>query len=454
MLADAILIGGVAWAILMVAILLSRGEFGVRFFAVVGLAFGILSCLLLPSNTRPKVALAGVSLALSLLILESVFVLNLIPKAESSPHAEEAHRLGLEYDLRDTYEVIVDLRESGRKAYPRVLPYKFLHTQAPDYFESRGQPLLPLGNPSSSWIVTCNEGGTYPVFLSDEYGFNNPQGTHRVNDVDLAIVGDSFAAGECVSYDHSTMGWLSSSFDKVLCVSAGGNGPLFDLALFREYIEHLQPEIVLWFHYEGNDIRNLRNEMNDAILRRYLDPTFSQGLRDVQPEVDRVLTRWIEAEIDVNRNRLEVEQQATTAKSRVLDLVLLRDLRGRLWTILRKFRFEMSRDTEENALKLFADIQRLVSRKTAEWGGRYYVVYLPAWCRFSEHTCARLARNQVLSILEELRIPVVDTTEDFEAHGDPLSLFPFRSHGHYNEDGYRLVADSISRRLSEEKNLP
>ena len=45
-------------------------------------------------------------------------------------------------------------------------------------------------------------------------------------------------------------------------------------------------------------------------------------------------------------------------------------------------------------------------------------------------------------------IPIIDIHgEVFLPHADPLSLFPFRSHGHYNAEGYRLAAEAIRKRL-------
>ena len=48
----------------------------------------------------------------------------------------------------------------------------------------------------------------------------------------------------------------------------------------------------------------------------------------------------------------------------------------------------------------------------------------------------------------ELDIPIIDIhNEVFKTHPDPLSLFPFRIAGHYNAEGYRLVAEAIRKQL-------
>ena len=54
----------------------------------------------------------------------------------------------------------------------------------------------------------------------------------------------------------------------------------------------------------------------------------------------------------------------------------------------------------------------------------------------------------MLNIVNKLEISIIDINKElFSKHKDPLSLFPFRSHGHYNEKGYKLVAKKILDRI-------
>ena len=50
----------------------------------------------------------------------------------------------------------------------------------------------------------------------------------------------------------------------------------------------------------------------------------------------------------------------------------------------------------------------------------------------------------MIKIIENLEIPIIDLNKDlFQKHNDPLSLFPLRTAGHYNEKGYRLASEVI-----------
>ena len=60
-----------------------------------------------------------------------------------------------------------------------------------------------------------------------------------------------------------------------------------------------------------------------------------------------------------------------------------------------------------------------------------------------------------MDTVSELEIPIIDIHKEvFVPHSDPLSLFPFRMAGHYNAEGYKLVAESISKRLKADGIIP
>jgi lysophospholipase L1-like esterase len=56
----------------------------------------------------------------------------------------------------------------------------------------------------------------------------------------------------------------------------------------------------------------------------------------------------------------------------------------------------------------------------------------------------------------ELDIPIIDIHKEvFDPHPDPLSLFPLRRNGgHYNAEGYKLVAEAIGKRLEVDSYVP
>ena len=76
-----------------------------------------------------------------------------------------------------------------------------------------------------------------------------------------------------------------------------------------------------------------------------------------------------------------------------------------------------------------------------------YIVYLSPYERYSIGK-EDIYRDFVIQTATELDIPIIDIhSEVFVPHPDPLSLFPLRIHGHYNAEGYRLVAEAIAKRI-------
>ncbi len=96
---------------------------------------------------------------------------------------------------------------------------------------------------------------------------------------------------------------------------------------------------------------------------------------------------------------------------------------------------------------IFVDILQKSKQMVSDWDGKMYFVYLPAFVRYSAGN-EDPNRNFVMRTATELDIPIIDIHEEvFDSHPDPLSLFPFRIGGHYNAEGYKLVAEAIGRRL-------
>ena len=61
--------------------------------------------------------------------------------------------------------------------------------------------------------------------------------------------------------------------------------------------------------------------------------------------------------------------------------------------------------------------------------------------------------EDVILTVKKLNIPVIDLHKElFQKHSDPLSLFPFRSPGHFNELGYKLVAETIFNKIVDYEN--
>lgn len=348
--------------------------------------------------------------------------------------------------------VIEELGRRGIRAVPPVSPYLFVAEQRlerglPRSIDVDGAPLLPLGGISRRTTVDCKEAGEWLIYDSDEHGFQNPAGLWDGSAVDVVAVGDSFTKGECVAPDANMVARIRGRYPSTLNLAQPGNGPLAMLATLREYLPHLRPRVVLWCYFAGNDLGDLRFEREHAILSRYLEGGFRQGLLEKQSAIDQALEASVEtAFAGAWRRRMGPGRIAA-------DALLLRNLRARAaaWLLgvepqLRDFA------TSEESYALFEAILRQARVEAVEAGGRLHFVYLPAWVElFGDGRSRELAarrRERVVAIVHELELPFIDVLDEFASVGRrELFICPAC---HYSAEGYDRAARRVLAALESE----
>ncbi len=401
---------------------------------------GILLCSLawrLRGETKMRLVMIVVSIVCGLYLIE--LIMPLLP-APSTDIAEIAREQGIAFDTRTKAEVVLDLRAQGKEAYPCMQPQFLINT---DGMDSAAAKLYPLGTVSRKTTVLCNESGTHVVIESDERGFNNPKGVWSEPEIDVALIGDSYAQGYCVASGDDIAGQLRRSGRSVVNLGSGGNGPLLDLALVEEYAKPLKPDVVLWQYFEGNDIRDLGRERKSSLLMRYLGKGFSQDLINRQDEIDAALEEHIDRQLRAGGD----------VKGR--EASLLRRLRRRLTSFVKlyhlRIRLGLGETNRFDSLDpLFAVILERARDAVASWGGQLYFLYVPEISRYDDDgdPSTLYNRGEVLAAVARLEIPVIDFHEVLVAHDDPRSLLPLRAHGHYTAEGYRLLARTIGAHLT------
>jgi hypothetical protein len=183
-------------------------------------------------------------------------------------------------------------------------------------------------------------------------------------------------------------------------------------------------------------------------LIRYLNDGFTQNALAQQDVIDRAILAQIPRlrALDAERAR---NRRENSARARLMNFARLAALRETLGLIGGAKPEEAgTAGLEAEDVTLFREVLQQAQRQTFAWGGRLVFIYLPEWARYTSYrSLAKTKHDEVLTAVRELGIPIVDLVPAFEAHGDPLSLFPFRWSGHYNELGHRLVAESVLKHL-------
>ncbi len=363
-----------------------------------------------------------------------------------------AAAMGAPFDRRTTLDVIQDFKEQGIEAWPSLDASHYIDTDDP--IEVEGRVVVPL-SPGIPEVLTvfCNEAGDWVTYEADEYGFNNPTGSHRPDEVQIAIIGDSFVHGWCSPFEQTLVGQVRGLDSGVLGVGLEGSGPLAQLGLEVEYVAPLSPAVVVWVFFEGNDLRDFETELSDDLLTRYLTPGFEQGLRELRSPLDRKLRDQVlrlfneeAAKAEQTRERREATRRR---RESIAGWMRLSELRSRLSDLGRSRKPEHPYDPA-----VFDQVASRMRDDVTGWGGTLLFAYLPDRTRFEDSSTANPHRASILAQVQALGIPTVDLSEPLAAHPDPLSLYPFRVESHFTAEGNELVARALEQSITRLRSLP
>jgi len=308
----------------------------------------------------------------------------------------------------------------------------------PNTYLDKNYKIFPLSGISNTKTVYCNENGYYSIYQSDRYGFNNPDNEWNKEKIKFFLIGDSFTHGACVNRPKdiaSNLRLLSN--DSVLNLGYGGNGPLIEYATLKEYLLP-NVEMVFWIYLEGNDLYNLNNELKNKILNEYLnDLSFTQNLKFKQNKIDEIVNTIVKKEVLNDSFQLNKDNQL---KYKIIKFIRLNNVKKFVEKRIVKNKVNKF---EDKIFKEFKNILKLSKEFTIKNNSKLYFVYLPEYYRYKTNY-DDTNYNNIKDIINELEIPFIDIHKEiFTKEQNPLQLFPFKLIGHYNEKGYKKIAETI-----------
>ncbi|MDC1133289.1 hypothetical protein OAT42_00020 [Alphaproteobacteria bacterium] len=211
--------------------------------------------LLLREGIRANIVTVFTSLLIGLYLIEGgLMLLGLGQPPDSETKRVDmiarAAELGVKYDERTKIQVIEELITDGIDAVPAI---RTRDVMWPDF--------LHLGGISNKTIVDENENGRRMIYLSDRYGFNNPDSEWNSNKIEWLLIGDSFIEGVAVQQGEDIAEQIRVvTKESSINLGRSGNGPLMMLAGLKEYAELIKSKRVLWFYFEANDMGDLKKE--------------------------------------------------------------------------------------------------------------------------------------------------------------------------------------------------
>ena len=333
------------------------------------------------------------------------------------------------WDTRKKSQVYEDLKKINNKIKLVINP---------NFYFNKDYTIFPLSGYSNSETIYCNENGYYSIYQSDRFGFNNPDEEWDKKEIEFLLIGDSFTHGACVNRPNDVASILRNLSKKsVLNLGFGGNGPLIELAILREYL-NTNVKKIIWIYLEGNDLNNLNDEIKNEILLKYFNnSTFVQNLKLRQDEIDNITDKVIKNEFSKNFYQKNKDKKF---KYKFLKFIRLNNTKKILFknnSLEKKYKPDGQIFTE------FKKTIMLANESAIKNNSKLYFVYLPEYNRYkmkynnTEYTFVK-------DTVKELNIPFIDVHKQvFLKEKNPLIFFPFKKEGHYNELGYKKVAETI-----------
>ena len=398
---------------------------------------------------KANVALAACATVLSLYVLEAAVSL-LFPAQSPNAFArniEAAKKKGIEFDSRPKYEVIAQMRKNGAKVNPQFA-LSPLYGKEEQYFTPG---LLPLAGLSDTTVVVCNELGSYMIYRTDEHGFNNPPGLYAAP-ADVMMVGGSYVEGECVKPGETAPDVIRKSYPRTLNLGMGGTGPLQMLARLREYGRVAKPKVVIWLHNAG-DMDGIMGERQTKFLMKYLEPSFLQDLASRQAEVDRALRGMLEkAQAEHEAQRVRELEQIAREDARWWKHIVFGSLRTRLGLMTIADPASKSKGRADEILVEFDRVLKLAKAETDSWGGKLLFAYISN--PVMPPVAPEFLPAPILGRVEAQGVPAINLHDALVRHPDQASLFALGDNwNHPNEAGYRLIGETLVRRLREDPKL-
>jgi len=151
--------------------------------------------------------------------------------------------------------------------------------------DDHSNKIVPVSGISNVKTLLCYDGNKPIIYKSDSIGFDNE---NLEKDVDLILIGDSYAAGFCVDKENRFNHQFKKNGLKIINFGMGGNGPLIEFASLVEYSEMFNYDTIVWLFTPENDYENFEREFKNPILKKYLNPDFRQNLIKKNKEKDQL----------------------------------------------------------------------------------------------------------------------------------------------------------------------
>lgn len=376
---------------------------------------------------REKILIFFYSIILSLYIVEFFLIIN---SGYFTKH--------FFFDDRTRYEVYVDEKTRNEKTIISLNANFFKFDYDINFY--------PLSSISNYNTINCNENGYYSKYLSDRFGYNNKDGLWELDNFSFVLIGDSYVHGACVNYPNTISDVINKITNRnIINLGLSGNGPLLQYANLKEFFNYKKATNTIFFYYEDNDLSELKNEFKHPILKKYFEEeNFIQNIYQNQRTTDKMITEKFNI-------KFQEFQSSKEDGFMIPSFFKMQNIRKIVDKFLgKRVDFDIV-EYESNTLLLFDKVLKKVQELTKKNNSNLYFVYIPGYNRFTKNILAKdvehLNYDDVIKSVKKNNIFLIDFYSRMKEMNDPLSLYPFRGFGHFNEKGYKVLAEYILQKI-------
>ena len=311
------------------------------------------------------------------------------------------------------------------------------------------EDFLPLTSISNKETIHCNENGYFSIYNADRYGLNNYNPVWNESEIDYLLVGDSFVHGACVNYrDTITENLKLLTNKKIINVGVSSSGPLFQFAILKEFLKKKKTSKVIWFFYEGNDLKNLVTESKSQILISYLiNQNFYQNIFENQSLTDKIFLSKLKYE-EQNRKESNFEKKNKLKKILTLhNLVRIKNEYRKSIKLHKRDEIEFNKEYRDLLYKIFEEIKNLSKKYNFEFS----IVYLPNIQRFKKTKKFNREFETISKIVELNNFKLIDLADEITKNKIPINeIYPplNRDDLHFNEKGYFFITKKVYQYLN------
>ncbi len=377
-----------------------------------------------------------VSVLISLYLCEAYLTFKQNQKSLEYKAKVYKKKTGLDFDLRSILEVFEDEKKINEKVALRYLPKILLNKN----ISLSNKGIFPLSGISNMKTILCNEEGYYSSYISDRYGFNNPDEVWDNSNVNAILIGDSFTHGDCVNRPNDISSVIRGGTNtNIINLGYRGNGPLIEYATLREYFVK-DTKNIIWIYYE-NDLNDLKNELNNQFLQNYLiDKDFSQNLIDRQNEINEANEELINNLYGMEVKTLKQNKKNMDRKNKILKFIRFDSLKRFIKNYYNKKDLNNKKLPIEYFYEILSDVKNFADKNNSN----FYFIYLPEIKNFQNKNFDNENLKLVKDITNDLGIKFIDLNDElFNNFKNPVELYTFKLGPHLNGNGYREVAFKI-----------